>query len=93
MIAHYRALSLAMELGVNEYVARFLASKTAEVSSRRLLVIAIAAKSGSTADAWRAASLLEELPGDGLLAAGRRAQEGTRSFRKSSSRTSSSSRF
>ena len=31
-----------------------------------LLAISIAAKSGSTAEAWRAASMLEDLPSDGL---------------------------
>ena len=63
-----RTIARALELGVNEYGAGYLASKPAEVSLRRLLAICIAAKGGSTAQAWRAASLLEDLPGDGLLA-------------------------
>ena len=51
---------------MSEYGAGCLASKSAEVQLRRLLAISVAAKSGSTAKAWRAASLLEELPSDGI---------------------------
>ena len=51
---------------MNEMGAGFLASKPCEVLLRRLLAIAIAARSGSTAEAWRAASMLEDLPSDGL---------------------------
>ena len=63
-----RTIARVLELGVNKYGAEYLASPPAEVSLRRLLAICIAAKGGSTAQAWRAASLLEDLPGDGLLA-------------------------
>ena len=61
-----RTIARAVELGVSEYGAGYLASKSAEVQLRRLLAICVAAKSGSTAKAWRAASLLEELPSDGI---------------------------
>ena len=61
-----RTIARAVELGVNEMGAGFLASKSAEVMLRRLLAITIAARSGSTAEAWRAASMLEDLPSDGL---------------------------
>ena len=61
-----RTIARAMEVGVNEMGAGFLASKSAEVLLRRLLAITIAARSGSTAEAWRAASMLEDLPSDGL---------------------------
>ena len=61
-----RTIARAVELGVHEMGAGFLASKPCEVLLRRLLAISIAAKSGSNAEAWRAASMLEELPSDGL---------------------------
>ena len=40
--------------------------KSAEVQLRRLLAIMVAAASGSTAEAWRGASQLEDLPGVGI---------------------------
>ena len=61
-----RTLARAVELGVSEYGAGYLGSKAAEVQLRRLLAIMVAAQSGSTADAWRGASQLEDLPGDGI---------------------------
>ena len=61
-----RTIARALELGVSEYGAGYLGSKPAEVQLRRLLAICVAAKSGSTAKAWRAASLLEDLPSDSL---------------------------
>ena len=61
-----RTIARAVELGVNEMGAGFLASKSSEVLLRRLLAITIAARSGSTVEAWRAASMLEDLPSDGL---------------------------
>ena len=59
-----RTIARSVELGVHEYGAGYFASKPCEVALRRLLAISKAARSGSTADAWRAASELEELPGD-----------------------------
>ena len=61
-----RTIARAVELGVSEYGAGYLASKAAEVQLRRLLAIMVAAQSGSTAEAWRGASQLEDLPGDGI---------------------------
>ena len=49
---------------MHEYGGGYSASKPCEVALRRLVAISMAARSGSTADAWRAASELEELPGD-----------------------------
>ena len=61
-----RTLARALELGVSEFGAAYFGSKSAEVQLRRLLAIMVAAASGSTAEAWRGASQLEDLPGDGL---------------------------
>ena len=61
-----RTIARAVELGVSEYGAGYLASKAAEVQLRRLLAIMVAAQSGSTAEAWRGASQLEDVPGDGI---------------------------
>ena len=61
-----RTIARAVELGVYEMGAGFFTSKSCEVLLRRLLAISIAAKSGSNAEAWRAASMLEDLPSDGL---------------------------
>ena len=61
-----RTLARALELGVSEFGAAYFGSKSAEVQLRRLLAIMVAAASGSTAEAWRGASQLEDLPGDGI---------------------------
>ena len=61
-----RTLARALELGVFEFGATYFGSKSAEVQLRRLLAIMVAAASGSTAEAWRGASQLENLPGDGI---------------------------
>ena len=61
-----RTIARAVELGVSEYGAEYFGSKAAEVQLRRLLAIMIASQSGSTAGAWRGASQLEDLPGDGI---------------------------
>ena len=61
-----RTLARALELGVSEFGATYFGSKSAEVQLRRLLAIMVAAASGSTAEAWRGASQLEDLPGDGI---------------------------
>ena len=54
----------ALDLGVTEYGAGFLASKPAEVLVRRLLSIALAAKLGS----YTLSSNLEEIPDESALA-------------------------
>ena len=59
-----RTIARSVELGVHQYGAGYLASKPCEVALRRLLAISMAAPNGSIADAWRAASKLEGLPGD-----------------------------
>ena len=46
-----RTIARAVELGVSEYEAGYLASKAAEVQLRRLLAVMVAAQSGSTAEA------------------------------------------
>jgi len=61
-----RTIARALELGVSEFGATYFGSKSAEVQLRRLLAIMVAAASGSTAEAWRGASQLEDLPGDGI---------------------------
>ena len=61
-----RTLARALELGVSEFGAAYFGSKSAEVQLRRLLAIMVAAASGSTAEAWRGASQLEDVPGDGI---------------------------
>ena len=61
-----RTIARALELGVSEFGAAYFGSKSAEVQLRRLLAIMVAAQSGSTAEAWRGASQLEDLPGDGI---------------------------
>ncbi len=66
--AHRReamTIARALELGVRDYGVGFLVSRSSEVLLRRLLSLALAAASGS----HRLSSHLEELPGDGALAA------------------------
>ena len=46
-----RTIARSVELGVHGYDAGYCASKPCEVALRRLLAIAISARSGSTADA------------------------------------------
>ena len=46
-----RTIARAVELGVSEYEAGYLASKAAEVQLQRLLAVMVAAQSGSTAEA------------------------------------------
>jgi hypothetical protein len=59
-------IARSVELGISEYGPEYLASKSAEVLLRRLMALAIAGKAGATNKAWKMASRLEELPGDGI---------------------------
>ena len=57
-----RTIARAVERGVADYGAGFLESTCSEVLMRRLVVVVLAAKSGS----WRPASLLEEVPKESM---------------------------
>lgn len=63
-------IARSVELAINEYGPDFLNSKCAEVMLRRLMACAVAGRAiaGGTKSeqAWKAASRLEELPGDGI---------------------------